>query len=102
MRKSDANKGRVAAIGYDDGIVRIVSVNDRKVELGVVFKAHDCAVKSVRYSPSQTMLVACSEKGNIFFFEVNGLGDLALYDPICLVNLPDSPIVNDLKWDKNS
>ena len=52
MRKSDANKGRVAAIGYDSGIVRVVSVNDRKIELGVAFKAHDSPIKSVRYSPS--------------------------------------------------
>ena len=102
MRKSDVNKGRVAAIGYDTGVVRVVSVNDRKVELAVVFKAHDSPIKSVRYSPSQTMLVTCSDKGEIFFFEVNGHGDLALYEPICLVNLPDDSQVNDLKWDNNS
>ena len=52
MRKSDANKGRVAAVGYATGIVRIVSVNDRKIELGVVFKAHDAPIKAVRFSPS--------------------------------------------------
>ena len=52
MRKSDVNKGRVAAIGYETGVVRVVSVNDRKIELGVVFKAHDCPIKSLRFSPS--------------------------------------------------
>ena len=89
MRRSDANKGRVAAVGYDSGIVRIISVNDRKIELGVVFKAHDSPIKAVRYSPSQTMLVTSSVDGKIFFFEVNGLGDLALYEPICLIHLPE-------------
>jgi WD40 repeat protein len=102
MRKSDQNKGRVAAVGYDSGIVRVISVNDRKIELGVVFKAHDAPIKSVRFSPSQSMLVTCSTKGDIFFFEVNGHGDLALYEPICLVKLPDEALVSDLKWDKNS
>ena len=89
MRRSDANKGRVAAIGYDNGIVRVVSINDRKIDLGVVFKAHDSPIMAVRYSPSQTMLVTSSIDGKIFFFEVNGLGDLALYDPICLIHLPE-------------
>jgi WD40 repeat protein len=52
MRRSDVNKGRVAAVGYDTGIVRIISINDRKIELGFVFKAHDSPIKAVRFSPS--------------------------------------------------
>ena len=54
------NRGRVAAVGYDSGIVRVVSINERMVELNVVFKAHDAPVVKIAYAPSQTMLVtAC-------------------------------------------
>ena len=51
----------------------------------MALKAHDSAVKFVRYAPSQTMLVTASKKGEIFFFDVNGHIDLAKCVPICLV-----------------
>ena len=52
MRKSDLNKGRVAAVGYDSGIVRVVSINNGNIELNVVFKAHDAPVCKIAFAPS--------------------------------------------------
>jgi len=57
------NKGRVAAVGYDSGIVRVVSINERNVELNVVFKAHDDPVIKLAYAPSQTMLITAARSG---------------------------------------
>jgi hypothetical protein len=93
------NRGRVAAVGYDSGIVRVVSINERNVELNVVFKAHDAPVVKIAYAPSQTMLVTAARNGEIFFFETNGHQNLELYTPLCMMNLPEGSLINDLKWD---
>ena len=102
IRRSDLNRGRVAAVGYDSGIVRIVTINQSTVDLNLVFKAHDSPVTKLGYSPSQTMLVTASRKGEIFFFETNGHNNLELYEPLCMLYLPEGSLINDLKWDQNS
>jgi WD40 repeat protein len=88
LRRSDVNKGRIAAVGYDSGVIRIIGLGETKVEMASVFKAADTAIVKVKYCPAQSMLVTASEVGELFFFEVNGFSDLALYNPICLVRLP--------------
>ena len=102
IRRSDYNRGRVAAVGYESGIVRVVNIHEKSVELNVVFKAHDAPVTKLAYSPSQTMLVTAARNGEIFFFETNGHADLSLYEPMCMLHLPEGNLVNDLKWDANS
>lgn len=102
IRRSDLNKGRIAAIGYDSGIVRVVSVQPASIELNVVFKAHDAPIVKVCFAPSQTMLVSCSRNGEIFFFETNGHADLGQYKPLCIIYLPEGSLINDLKWNAAS
>lgn len=92
----------MAAVGYESGIVRVVSVNENEVELNLVFKAHDAPVAKVAYAPSQTMLVTAARNGEIFFFETNGHNNLELYEPLCMMHLPEGHLINDLKWDSNS
>ena len=48
------------------------------------------------------MLVTASKDGEIFFFEVNGAADLNLYEPLCMVHLPEGKVINDMKWDFDS
>jgi len=88
IRRSDLNRGRLAAVGYDSGIVRVVSVNEKNVDLNLVFKAHDAPVIKLAYAPNQTMLVTAARNGEIFFFETNGHSDLSLYEPVCMMHLP--------------
>jgi len=102
IRRSDQNRGRLAAVGYDSGIVRVVSVNEKNVDLNLVFKAHDAPVIKLAYAPNQTMLVTAARNGEIFFFETNGHADLSLYEPVCMMHLPQGSLINDLKWDGNS
>jgi len=92
----------LAAVGYDSGIVRIVSINENVVDLNLVFKAHDSPVFKLAYAPNQTMLVTAARNGEIFFFETNGHSDLSLYEPLSMLRLPAGHLVNDLKWDANS
>lgn len=102
MRRSDVNKGRIAAVGYDTGVVRILGLGETRLEMASVFKAHDESVVKCKYAPAQTMMVTASSNGELFFFEVNGFSDLGKYEPLCLVQLPESPCVTDLKWDGTS
>lgn len=85
LRRSELNKGRVCAVGYETGVVRILQMTDSGLSLAYTFKAHDMGVKFVRYAPSQTMLVTASRNGELFFFDVNGHLELGKYDPICQV-----------------
>lgn len=52
LRRSDVNKGRVAAVGYESGIVRVVYFTENSIELGVVFKAADSPIVRLKYAPS--------------------------------------------------
>lgn len=50
MRRSEQNKGRVVACGFETGLVRILELTDSNIELAMVMKAHDGPVDFVRYS----------------------------------------------------
>lgn len=102
LRRSELNKGRIFAVGFETGLVRLLNLTDNSIELTMAFKAADAAVKFVRFAPSQTMFVTASAAGEIFFFDVNGHIDLSKCMPICLVQLPDSTEINDLKWSSDS
>jgi len=45
------------------------------------------------------MLVTAARNGEIFFFETNGHSNLELYEPLCMLRLPENSQINDLKWD---
>ena len=99
IRRSELNKGRMVAVGFDTGVVRILQLSDVGIELAMAFKAHDGPVIFTKFSPSQISLVTASRNGEIFFFDVNGHLDLGKYTPICLLQLPKDALINDLKWD---
>jgi hypothetical protein len=50
------------------------------------------------------MFCTASVKGDIFFFECDGISDMQLYDPLCTVKLPEKTGITDFKWnpDDNS
>ena len=102
IRRSELNKGRLAVVGFETGIVRILQLTDIGIELGIAMKAHDGPVVFAKYSPNQISLVTASRNGEIFFFDVNGHLDLGKYNPICLLQLPADALINDLKWDSTS
>jgi len=102
LKRSDVNKGRVAVVGYDSGIVRVVYFTETSIELGIVQKAADAPIVKIKYAPSQNMLVTASINGEVFFFEVSGQADLHKFEPVCMVQIPDKVSVTDLKWDNTS
>ena len=52
LRRSDVNKGRIAAVGYDSGVVRILGLGETRLEMASVFKAHDESVVKCKYAPA--------------------------------------------------
>jgi len=51
LRRSEQNKGRVAVVGFETGIVRIIELSDSNIELAMVMKAHDGPVDFCKYAP---------------------------------------------------
>jgi WD40 repeat protein len=102
LRRSEQNKGRVAVVGFETGIVRILELSDSNIELAMVMKAHDGPVDFCKYAPDQMTLVTASRNGEIFFFDINGHLELGKCQPICLLMLDNCKKINDLRWDSKS
>ena len=49
MPHHDANKGRVAAAGFDNGLVRILQMTVDGMQILKAFKAHDDPISIMRY-----------------------------------------------------
>jgi len=92
------------AVGFDNGIVRILMLGGNDFAIVKAFKAHDTSIAKVKYSPDNTMFATASVDGEIFFFIIAGQGNLQKYEPLCLVKIPseESTTVNDMRWDSNS
>jgi len=102
MRRSEQNKGRVIACGFETGILRILELTDSNIEIAMVMKAHDGPIDFTLYAPNQMTLVTASRNGEIFFFDINGHLELGKYTPICLLNLDTCIKINDIKWNSAS
>lgn len=101
MPHHDANKGRVAAAGFDNGLVRILQMTVDGMQILKAFKAHDDPITIMRYSADMKMFVTGSSKGDVFFFECDGTQDLQRYEPLCTLKLADTRI-NDATWNADS
>jgi WD40 repeat protein len=98
---TEGNKGRVFAAGFDNGIVRIMSVTADGIVILKAFKAHEDAIAGIKYSDDLTMCVTASKTGDVFFFEIDALTDSQKYEPLCTIKLPDDAGVTDFKWNKD-
>lgn len=52
MRRSEMNKGRVVACGFETGILRIFELTDSSIEIAMVMKAHDGPIIYALYAPN--------------------------------------------------
>jgi WD40 repeat protein len=99
MPHTDANKGRLCAMGFANGIVRIVSVTADHLSLLKAFKAHDEPVLAMKFSRDLRLLATASSAGNVFFFDLDPHSDIQKFEPLCTVKLPDEAEILDFKWD---
>jgi len=102
MPHAEANQGRVVSVGFDNGIVRTLLMGNQNFQILKAFKAHDKSIKKVKYAPDGSMLVTCDSGREIFFFETSAYEDVQKCTPLCLIELPEDAVINDLTWDANS
>ena len=72
---TDITKGRVCAAGFDNGIVRILSINADEIQILKSFKAHEDGIAAIKYSKDQKLCVTASKTGEIFFFNIDSATD---------------------------
>lgn len=95
---TDANKGRLIAAGFNNGIVRILNVSTNGLEIMKAFKAHEDAIIGIQFSEDLKMCVTGSVTGHVFFFDMDGYKDTQSYEPLCTIKLPDEAHINDFRW----
>jgi WD40 repeat protein len=95
---TDINKGRVFAVGFDNGIIRFLAIHTEGLDILKAFKAHDDAIVGIKHSKDLKCLVTASSAGDIFFFDMDGEIDTQNYEPLCTIKLPDEAKINDFKF----
>lgn len=96
---SKKNGGRMLAIGFSDGLLRFVILNQSSIELVKVFKIHRRKITHIKSSPDGVTLAVIDESGDIFLCSLNSskIQDIA---PYCLYETGFK--VNDVCWDRDS
>ena len=95
---TDANKGRIFAAGFNNGIVRFLNLNTEGLEIMKAFKAHEDAIVGVKFSQDLKICVTASATGDVFFYEMDGHKDVQLFEPLCTVKLPDDAHCTCFEW----
>ena len=83
-------EGRTVAVGFDDGVVRVLLRGAESFPLLHVFKPHSGRVNCVSYSRSGAHLVTGGQDGTVFFLRVtegDGTADGKEYAPIGFVDV---------------
>ena len=99
MPTNEVGKGRVIAVGFSTGIVRILLLDKNKFSILTAFKPHDSPVISIKYSPFGEKLVTLAKDGSIFFFDLTR-DDLQKYDPLCLWEIKSN--IHEIHWSFDS
>lgn len=96
--QTDINKGRVFAAGFNNGVVRIMSIHTEGLDILKSFKAHEDAIVAIKHTKDLKFLVTASKTGDVFFFEMDGYSDLQMFEPLCTIKMPDDAHINDFKF----
>ena len=96
---SKKNAGRMVAVGFSDGLVRFLILNQSGIELVKVFKILKKRIVHLKCSPDGATLVVIDESGDIFLCSLNSskIQDIV---PYCLYETGFK--INDLCWDRES
>lgn len=76
MAFTESNKGRIVAAGFDNGLVRILNISADGLVILKAFKAHADAIVGAKYSKDLKTFVTASSTGDVFFFDIDGAGDI--------------------------
>ncbi|KAH3765336.1 cilia- and flagella-associated protein 44 [Pelomyxa schiedti] len=88
-------KGKTIAVGFSDGIVRLLSCGLHNLTTIYVVKPHVQKVTSISFSPCGQFLATCSDDGTIFFF----LAQIPSCTPLGFTSIPSS--ITSLSWSQS-
>jgi WD40 repeat protein len=77
------NSGRLLAVGFSDGIIRLVVINQNELTLIKADKVLKRKIILMKCSPDGATLSAMDDGGDLFFLSLNPL-DLQDMKPYCL------------------
>lgn len=95
---SKKNNGRMLVVGFSDGIVRFVGLEDKKFALIKAFKVHKNKITKVKCNREGNIVVAADTAGSLFFLAIDDT-NLSKITPYCLFETGFK--INDLTWDRN-
>lgn len=58
-------------MGFENGIVRFVQINEDRIRLIKVLKVHKDDIMKVRFSPNMDLVCVVSVTGDIFFLKID-------------------------------
>jgi WD40 repeat protein len=88
--------GNSFAVGFADGVVRLLAWSVEKLKLVEAFKPHKQSVVQLKYSSNGTVLATASNDCTVFLFAVSEQKHL----PIGFVRIPSNPV--SLSWSTQS
>lgn len=97
MPYSNKNKGRVVAVGFENGIVRFLLLAEKGFFLLRALKVHPHGITQLKFSGDGRKLVVASEAGDLFFLECDA-ANMHNYEPFCLFETKYR--INSLVWNK--
>ena len=96
---SKKNAGRMIAVGFSDGLLRVLLLAEKELQLVKVFKLLKRRIIHLKCSSDGGTLAAIDDSGDIFLcsLNTNRIQDIV---PYCLYETGFK--VNDVCWDRNS
>ncbi len=96
---SKRNHGRLLCIGFNDGLVRLLGLNQDSFYLVLTLKVHVHSIIKVKANRDNTVIVVVDALGNMFFLGVDSFS-LNKITPFCLFETGLK--INDICWSKQS
>lgn len=93
---SKRNCGRMVVVGFNDGIVRFVGLDDKSFVLIKAFKVHKMPIIKVKSNRDGTVVAVIDSVGSIFFLSLDNV-TLNKITPYCLFETGFK--INDVSWD---
>ncbi len=84
-------------MGFSDGIVRFLLLNEKNFVLLKAFKVHKNGIIKVKANREGNVLAVADTAGSIFFISVSNT-NLSDIKPFCLFETGFK--INDLNWDR--
>lgn len=85
-------------VGFDDGIVRFIGLEEKKFTLVKAFKVHKTAIIRVKCNREGNVVVVADTAGSLFFLGLDS-ASLSKITPFCLYETGFK--INDLSWDRS-